>query len=79
MSASPVSALAMMTSSHGTPIVRNRVLLVLVLAALPAALGLAFVSVAPNRLVSGSGVPLYGLTSAGRHALWLPPRTRGAA
>jgi hypothetical protein len=33
-------------------VVRNRVLLALVLAAAAAALGLAFVSVAPNRLVS---------------------------
>jgi osmoprotectant transport system permease protein len=62
----------MTQSASGAPIVRNRVLLVIVLAALPAALGLAFISVAPNRLVSGTGVPLHGLTSAGRHALWLP-------
>jgi osmoprotectant transport system permease protein len=48
------------------------VLWLLVLAALPALLGLAFVSVAPNRLVSGTGVPLHALASAGRHALWLP-------
>ncbi len=52
--------------------VHNRVLLTIVLAALVAAFGLAFVSVAPNRLVSGNGVPLHGLMSVGRHALWLP-------
>ncbi len=55
-----------------TPLVRNRVLLVIVLAALPAVMGLAFVSIAPNRLVSGTGVPLHALASAGRYALWLP-------
>ncbi len=54
------------------PPVHNRVLLAIVLAALVAAFGLAFVSVAPNRLVSGHGVPLYGLMSVGRHALALP-------
>ncbi len=39
-------------------VVRNRVLLTLLLGALAAALGPAFVSVAPNRLVSGVGVAL---------------------
>lgn len=61
-----------MALAPGTALVRNRVLLVIVLASLLAATGLAFVSVAPNRLVSGTGVPLHGLTSTGRHALWLP-------
>ena len=53
MSVAPVVTLA---TQRSTPVVRNRVLCVLVLAALVAALGLAFVSVAPNRLVSGTGV-----------------------
>jgi osmoprotectant transport system permease protein len=56
----------------GTPLVRNRVLLAIVLVGWLAALGMAFVSVAPNRLVSGNGVALHALTSSGRHALWLP-------
>jgi osmoprotectant transport system permease protein len=55
-----------------TPLVRNRVLLVIAPAMLLAAIAMAFVSVAPNRLVSGSGVPLSDLTVAARHALWLP-------
>ena len=69
MSLSPVAALA---TRRTTPFVRNRVLGVLVLAALAAALGLAFVSVAPNRLVSGTGVPLHRLTTSGGALLWPP-------
>jgi osmoprotectant transport system permease protein len=48
------------------------VLLAIMLAAVLAAFTMAFISVAPNRLVSGNGVPLRGLMSAGRQALWLP-------
>lgn len=58
--------------AQAAPIVRNRVLLLLLLVALPALFALAFVSVAPNRLVSGTGVPLLGLANEGRHALWVP-------
>lgn len=60
MSAAPLAALAM---APGVPasIIRHRVLAVLMLAALPALFALAFVNVAPNRLVSGSGVPLVAL------------------
>jgi osmoprotectant transport system permease protein len=54
------------------PIVRNRVLLLLLLAALPAAVSLAFVSVAPNRLVSGAGMKLSEVGRVGAHVLWLP-------
>lgn len=72
MSVSPVPALATMQGATATPLVRNRVLLAIVLAMLLAAIGLAFVSVAPNRLVSGTGVPLQDLTVVARHALWLP-------
>lgn len=54
-------------------VVRNRVLLLLVLLALAALFAPAFLSVAPNRLVSGTGVTLLALTHEGRHAvLWLP-------
>jgi osmoprotectant transport system permease protein len=67
-----VSALAMTQGATATPSVRNRVLLVIVLVGWLAALGMAFVSVAPNRLVSGTGVALHALASTGRHALWLP-------
>ncbi len=63
---------AALAAAQRTPAVHNRVLLVLVLAALLAAFTMPFVSVAPNRLVSGTGVALHALMSAGRHALWLP-------
>ncbi len=72
MSVAPVVTLAIEHSARSAPFIRNRVLCVLVLAALAAALGMAFVSVAPNRLVSGSGVPLYRLTASGAALLWLP-------
>jgi osmoprotectant transport system permease protein len=52
--------------------VGNRVLLLLVAVAVPAVLWLAFVRIAPNRLVSGQAVALFELASPWRHALWLP-------
>lgn len=54
------------------PTVHHRVLLVLVLAAVPAVWAWGFVSIAPNRLVSGSGVPLTTLAHEGRWALGVP-------
>jgi len=48
------------------------VLLVLLLAGLVAALGLPFVTQAPNRLVTGHGVPLQALLQGARAALMLP-------
>jgi osmoprotectant transport system permease protein len=63
---------AALAATPRTPVIHNRVLLAIVLAALLAAFTMAFVSVAPNRLVSGNGVLLRGLLSAGRQALWLP-------
>jgi osmoprotectant transport system permease protein len=53
-------------------VVHNRVLLAIMLAAFAAAFALSFVSVAPNRLVSGNGVPLHGLMSVGWPALAVP-------
>lgn len=50
----------------------HRVLLVLALAALLAACGLAFVSLAPNRLLSGTGVTLLALMNGWRWALLCP-------
>jgi osmoprotectant transport system permease protein len=58
--------------SRAQPHQRHRVLLVLLLTALPAVFALAFVRVAPNRLVSGEAVALLALTSPLVHALWLP-------
>ncbi len=71
----PVAALA---QPHGARVdmVRNRVLFVLVLAALAVTFGLPsvlpFISVAPNRLVSGTGMALQALTVDGAAWLWLP-------
>jgi osmoprotectant transport system permease protein len=67
-----VAALAIDPGARGDAIVRNRVLLVLVLTAIAVAVGLPFVSVAPNRLVSGVGVPLRALTADGGGPMWLP-------
>lgn len=61
------------------PRVHNRVLLVLVLGAVAAATGLAFVTVAPNRLVSGTGVSLWELAVAGPTGLWLAAVVIGVA
>lgn len=69
MTVAPAEVLAVVPRA---PVIHNRVLLVLVLAALLASYGMAFVSVAPNRLVSGMGVPLHAMMSAGIHVLWLP-------
>ncbi|MES2959995.1 MAG: ABC transporter permease [Pseudomonadota bacterium] len=68
----PVAALAPGQGVRTAPFIRNRVLLVLLLAAVLAAAGLAFVSVAPNRLVSGVGVRLHALTAPEVPLLWLP-------
>src|SRR3990167_2659963 len=54
--------------------VKNRVVAVLVLAGLVAALGLPFLPHAPNRLAAGTGIPLAQLVSAtaGRpNGFWL--------
>jgi len=52
--------------------VKNRVLLTLLLLLMAAGTGLAFVTHAPNRLMSGQGIPLPGLLS-GINALLLLP------
>ncbi len=66
------AALVIPPAQHAAPWVRNRVLGTLVLAALPAVGVLAFVRVAPNRLLTGEAITLLGLLSEARHALWLP-------
>lgn len=50
----------------------NRVLLVLAIAGLAAALGLPFLTHAPNRLVTGTGIPLRALLAGGWLALLVP-------
>ena len=52
--------------------VRNRVLALLVVAGFAAGLGLAFLTQAPNRLVTGTGVPLAALLDGPRGAVLLP-------
>lgn len=56
----------------GRPMVRNRVLLVLSVAALFACFGLAFVAHAPNRLVSGQPIPLFAAATGPRLLALLP-------
>jgi osmoprotectant transport system permease protein len=58
-------------SAAGPP-VKNRVLLVLVIGALAAAWGLAFLTVAPNRLVTGIAIPLARISDPWRDLLLLP-------
>ncbi len=71
-----MAALARDAATGARPIVHNPVLLLLALFALPAAFGLAFVSVAPNRLVSGLGLALVEIMNPERMAL---PTTASAA
>ncbi len=51
---------------------KNRVLLVLVIGGALAAWGLAFLTVAPNRLVSGTAIPLAQISDPVRDVLLLP-------
>lgn len=51
---------------------RNRVLGLLALAGLAAAFGLAFLSQAPNRLVSGTGIPLHDVLHGTRLVVLVP-------
>ncbi len=53
----------------------NRVLLVLAVAGLAAAFGLAFLTQAPNRLVTGTGMPLRALMTGPWLALLVPAAT----
>jgi len=52
--------------------VRNRVLLVLIIGAVAAASGLAFLTVAPNRLVTGTAISLAQIAEPWRDLLLLP-------
>jgi osmoprotectant transport system permease protein len=67
-----VAALALTQRGPGAAWIHNRVLATLLLGALFAALGLAFLSVAPNRLVSGTGLGLRELASPAHAVLGLP-------
>lgn len=74
-----MAALATMHAAGDGRLVRNRVLLTLVVVALAAVFGLAFLTVAPNRLVSGAGVALADLLHGPRVALMLPALALAAA
>ena len=68
----PAPAPARGLGGRGALGLHNRVLAVLLLGALGAALGLAFLSVAPNRLVSGTGLGLGALLGPAEGLLGLP-------
>ena len=53
-------------------VVKNRVLLILVIGALATAWGLAFLTVAPNRLVTGTAIALAQTVAPWRYVLLLP-------
>jgi osmoprotectant transport system permease protein len=67
-----VPALALERGGRGAAWIHNRVLAALLVGALCAAIGLAFLTVAPNRLVSGTGLNLRGLLSPAHAILGLP-------
>ena len=67
-----MAALALRQGGRGSAWIHNRVLAALLLGGLGAALGLAFLSVAPNRLVSGTGLGLGGLLGPAHAVLGLP-------
>lgn len=58
--------------SVGSDIIKNRVLFALVILLFLAAGGLAFLSHAPNRLISGKGIALYTLLNGLGALLWVP-------
>ncbi|MCC7325793.1 MAG: ABC transporter permease [Burkholderiales bacterium] len=60
------------THREAHPVVKNRVLLVLVIVAAATAWGLAFLTVAPNRLLTGTAIPLAQISTPWRDALLLP-------
>ncbi|HEY6133361.1 MAG TPA: ABC transporter permease [Rubrivivax sp.] len=72
MSLAPVAALADAQDGRAASWVQQRVLLLLVLLAWWAAADLAFVSVAPNRVLTGTGVLLPALMSGWRWGLLGP-------
>jgi len=67
-----VPALALGRGGRGAAWIHNRVLGVLLCGGLGAAVGLAFLSVAPNRLVSGTGLGLRDLLGPAHALLGLP-------
>lgn len=72
MSWAPAPAPALVLGGRGAVWVHNRVLAVLLLGGVATALGLAFLSVAPNRLVSGTGLGLGTLLGPAEGVLGLP-------
>ena len=72
MELAPPSSLAMDEAVDRPGWVRNRVLCSLVVAGLGVATGLAFLTLAPNRLVSGVGIPLADVLAGWRWLVLLP-------
>jgi osmoprotectant transport system permease protein len=72
MNLPPEAATAPQQDFRGAVFPGNRVLLALVLVAVAAAAGLSFLTVAPNRLVSGTGVRLAELLPGGRYLVLCP-------
>lgn len=72
MNGAPVPALAMGQGGRGAGNIHNRVLAALLIGGVGAAIGLAFLTVAPNRLVSGTGLALRELLGSAHAILGLP-------
>jgi len=68
----PVPAPAMGQGGRGAGNIHNRVLAALLIGGVGAAIGLAFLTVAPNRLVSGTGLALRELLGPAHAILGLP-------
>ena len=72
MNGAPVPAPAMGQGGRGAGNIHNRVLAALLIGGVGAAIGLAFLTVAPNRLVSGTGLALRELLGPAHAILGLP-------
>ncbi|HEX7156190.1 MAG TPA: ABC transporter permease [Burkholderiaceae bacterium] len=79
MSLPPEAAPSPRKDARGAVFSGNRVVFALLLAAVAAAAGLSFLTVAPNRLVSGMGVRLSELLSGGRILVLCPAAVLAAA
>ncbi len=71
-SPAPAPAGALEVGAPASSLIHNRVLAVLLVTGLAAAFGLAFLALAPNRLVSGTGLGLHELPLAAQRWLALP-------
>ncbi len=72
MNRSPAPALALEDGARASSLIHNRVLLVLLVTGGVAAFGLAFLTLAPNRLVAGTGLGLREIPLTAQRWLALP-------